>query len=577
MTTESMYRERLGTILEAAGLVTEEDLDEALETCKATSRRIGDVLVSSGRILEEDILEAHALQLDIPHIHLSNHDIAANVARMVPEDVARKYQLIPVSSSEGRVALAMANPLDFDAIEHVQRLLKCKVDVLLASEGGISALINTTHGEPDAAEFSATLEQAVDAVGEVEVSESVPLEETDVQGALQASEQAPIVRTVNHILKEAVISKASDIHIEPRYNGCEVRYRVDGALRHIRLLPRSIQPAVISRIKIMGDLDIAEHRKPQDGRIAIKVVRRNIDIRLSTLPTQFGERVVLRLFDRGVNKLSMDDLGFEQGPRDTLEELISTPYGILLVTGPTGSGKTTTLYSFLNAVKSPEVNIITVEDPVEYFLDGISQSNVNVRAGLTFATQLRSILRQDPDIILVGEIRDRETAEIAFRASMTGHLVFSTLHCNDAAGAFARLTDMGVEPFLISSSLSGILAQRLVRTICPNCRVEYAPSEDEVALFEQEGVDLAGRPLSRGGGCKACAQTGYRGRALVCEVLPVTQAIRALAVKDATSQDIRTAAAQAGMVTMRADGLRRVLSGQTTLDEVRRKVFVSEE
>ncbi|MCC6485160.1 MAG: Flp pilus assembly complex ATPase component TadA [Armatimonadetes bacterium] len=578
---ERFYRKPLGTIFLSAGLLTEDDLEKALDQGRTTGKRLGEILLGLGRVEEEDLVEARALQLDMPHIHLQNHTVDAATAKMVPESVARSYVLIPINASEGRVVLAMSDPLNVEAIDLVQRTTRCKVEPLLASDSAIERLINETFGSPTSEAISGALEEALGAMGalaDVEVGDAeADQDDTDISETRRASEQAPIVRTVNHILKEAVEARASDIHIEPRRAGCEVRYRLDGALREIRTLPKSIQAAVLSRIKIMGDLDIAEKRIPQDGRIAINVANRAVDIRLSTLPTQFGERIVMRLLDRGVNTLSLDQLGFSEVARGHLDEMIRRPYGIVLVTGPTGSGKTTSLYSFLNEVKCPEVNIITVEDPVEYELEGISQSNVNVRAGLTFAAQLRSILRQDPDIVLVGEIRDQETADIAFRAALTGHLVFSTLHCNEAAGAFARLTDMGVEPFLISSAISGVLAQRLVRTVCARCREEYQPEDDVTLAFKEEGFDISGRKLLRGRGCNACGNTGYKGRTLIAETLRVNQEIRKLAMEKAATDLIREVAVYNGMETMRRDGMNKVLQGITTFDELRKKVFLSED
>lgn len=574
---ERYYRNRLGSIFLASGLLSEDDLEAALEEQRTTSKRLGDILLASGKLDDEDIIEARALQLDIPHVHLGNYSVNPEVAGMIPEAMARNYALVPISQCEGRVAVAMADPMDVEALDMVQRTTRCKADPFLASEASIINVINSVYGEATLGEISAALEEAVDAATDVEVAENHEDDDTDLTETRRQSEQAPIVRTVNHILKQAIDSKASDIHIEPRKDSCEVRFRLDGALQSIRMLPKSIQAAVISRIKIMGDLDIAEKRKPQDGRFSITVNRRSIDVRLSTLPTQFGERLVLRLLDKGGHTISVEQLGFSAEDLVRLDEAIRKPYGIILVTGPTGSGKTTSLYSFLTTVKTPEVNIITVEDPVEYELEGISQSNVNVKAGLTFANQLRAILRQDPDIILVGEIRDPETADIAFRASMTGHLVFSTLHCNDAASAFARLTDMGVEPFLIASSLTGVIAQRLVRTICSSCREEYLPDMEEQALFEGHGVEMKSRRLFRGRGCKACRDTGYKGRTLIAEVLTVDSDIRRLALERAPSEAIRNTALASGMNSMRMDGLNKVLAGITTVSEVRKKVFLNDE
>ncbi len=577
MVSETYYRNRLGGILLAAGLVSEQQIEEALQTQHQTGQRLGDVLVRAGLLDEEDIVEARSLQLDIPHVHLHPDQVDPEVARLVPEAIAREYQLVPVSASDDGLVIAMFDPLDVEAVDLVQRVTRRKVKPVVASERAITALIDATWGGGQSAELAEMLEEAMDSVSDLEVAESVDDADGDLAEARRMSEQAPIVRTVNHLLRDAVNQGASDIHVEPRSNGCLVRFRVDGVLRDIKLLPRLIQAAVISRLKIMADLDIAEKRLPQDGRITVRVARRTVDIRLSTLPTHYGERVVMRLLDKSLNALKLEQLGFSEEGLEVVRELIRKPYGIILVTGPTGSGKTTTLYSCLSEVRDPELNIITVEDPIEYELEGVSQSAVNVRAGLTFASQLRAILRQDPDVILVGEIRDQETADIAFRASMTGHLVFSTLHCNDAAAAFPRLTDMGVEPFLIASSLSAVLAQRLVRTICPACREQYEPGPEEAALLAANGIETAGLRLARGRGCKTCANTGYKGRTLVSEILPVSREIRRMAVQRSSADVIRTQAISEGMSTMRQDGFRKVLEGITTLDEVCRKVLVTEE
>ena len=577
MASDTFYRNRLGGILLAAGLVSVKEDEEALETQHRTGQRLGDVLVQEGLVQDEDIVEARSLQLDIPHVHIAPDQVDPEVARLVPEAIARQYQLVPVSAKEDCLVIAMFDPLDVEAIDLVQRVTRRNVKPVVASERAIAALIDATWGGGQSAELAEVLEEAMDSVTDLEVAEPSDDEDGDLAEARRMSEQAPIVRTVNHFIRDAVNQGASDIHVEPRHNGCQVRFRVDGALRDVKLLPKPIQSAIISRLKIMGDLDIAEKRLPQDGRIAIRVARRTVDIRLSTLPTHHGERVVMRLLDRSVNALKLEQLGFSEQGLAAIRELIRKPYGIILVTGPTGSGKTTTLYSCLSEVRNPEINIITVEDPIEYELEGASQSAVNVKAGLTFAAQLRAILRQDPDVILVGEIRDQETADIAFRASMTGHLVFSTLHCNDAAGAFPRLTDMGVEPFLIASSLSAVVAQRLVRTICPACRELYEPGPDESALLAANGIDTDGLRLARGRGCKTCAGTGYKGRTLVSEVLPVSREIRRMAVQKESADVIRARAVSEGMSTMRQDAFRKVLEGVTTLDEVCRKVLVTEE
>ena len=572
---ERFYRKPLGSIFVAAGLITENDLDTALQQGRETGQKLGAILLAAGKVEEADIVEARALQLDMAHIHLSNTIVDQAVARMIPETMARSYQLVPISVSDGRIAVAMADPLNVEALDLVQRTTRCKADPLLASDSAIASLLSSTFGSEQSEDLQDSLDQAIDELSDIEVGEAEREKDAAISETRRLSEQAPIIRTVNHILKEAVDAKASDIHLEPKGTGLEVRYRIDGTLRHVRTLPKSVQSSVISRVKIMADLDIAERRVPQDGRITINVSQRSIDIRLSTLPVLYGERAVMRLLDKGMNALSLDQLGFSVSSRTKLDDMIRKPFGIVLVTGPTGSGKTTSLYSFLNEVKSPEVNIMTVEDPIEYELDGVSQSNVNVAAKLTFAAQLRAILRQDPDILLVGEIRDMETADIAFRAALTGHLVFSTLHCNEAVGAFARLVDMGVEPFLISSAISGVMAQRLVRMICPLCREEHAPEEDQFAIFMAEGIDLTGKKLVRGRGCKNCGNSGYKGRTLIAEAICVDSAIRKLAIDCVSSDVIRVEAIRQGMETMRVDGLNKVLAGITTLDEVTKKVFLN--
>ncbi|HPP76228.1 MAG TPA: ATPase, T2SS/T4P/T4SS family, partial [Armatimonadota bacterium] len=465
---QAFYKKRLGDILVLAGLVTEEQLEWALEEQKQSYKRLGEILIDAGWVTEDDIAEARALQLDMAHIQLGDYPIDSRVVRMVPEPVARTYKLVPVCSSDGRVAVAMMNPLDVEAIDAVQRVTRKRIEPLLASESRINTTLDKVYGTLGGADITASMEEAI---SDVDITAPKDNELTqDVGEAKRQSEQAPIVRTVNLMLQEAIKRRASDIHLEPRHNHVEVRYRIDGALHHIRNIPKALQAAVISRIKVMADLDIAERRIPQDGRVGVKIHNKTIDLRVSTLPVHYGERVVMRILDKSTQQFSLDQLGFTQETMSAFQDLIQKPYGIILVTGPTGSGKTTTLYATLMALRSPEVNIITCEDPIEYELEGINQSAVNVKAGLTFATQLRSILRQDPDIVLVGEIRDQETADIAFRAAMTGHLVLSTLHCNDAANAVTRLTDMGVEPFLIGSSVIGVIAQRLVRVICPRCK-----------------------------------------------------------------------------------------------------------
>lgn len=570
---QAFYRKRLGDILVAAGLLSEEQLEWALEEQKQSFKRLGEVLIDAGWVTEDDIAEARALQLDIAHVQVGDYHIEPHVIRSVPESVARTYRLVPVSAGEGKVAVAMTNPLDVEAIDAVQRVAKKRIEPLLASESRIIATLDKVYGTLGGADIAATMQEAV---SDVDITVPDPEGDQDIDEAKRQSGQAPIVRTVNLMLQEAVKRRASDIHVEPRQANVEVRYRIDGALHHVRNMPKALQAAVISRVKVMADLDIAERRVPQDGRVSVKVLNRVVDLRVSTLPVQYGERVVMRILDKSSQQYSMDQLGFAPHDRTAYEGLINKPYGIILVTGPTGSGKTTTLYASLMTLRSPEVNIMTCEDPIEYELEGINQSAVNVRAGLTFAAQLRAILRQDPDIVLVGEIRDSETADIAFRAAMTGHLVLSTLHCNDAASAVSRLTDMGVEPFLIGSSVVGVVAQRLVRVICPRCKSAYEPTIEELAPLGL--ADRLGEiQLYRGQGCSHCDGTGYQGRVGIYEIMQVTEEMRRLVLTRPSGSEVKELALKAGMVTMKQNAIEKLLKGVTTSAEVTRRIYVGDE
>lgn len=565
------YKHRLGDILLAAGLISQDQLEWALEQQKQGHKRVGEVLVDAGYVSDDDIAEARSLQLDMPFVHLSPTEIDPHCVKSIPEKVARDYGVVPISQWNDRIVAAMINPMDVEAIDTVRRYTHKRVEPVLASEHRITQLLDITYGTGGT---TALIESMEEAIGESEVEqENIVSDDDDPESLKRQSDQAPIIKTVNLIIQEAVKRRASDIHFEPRQKYVSIRYRIDGVLQETRNVPKALQAAIISRIKIMAELDIAEKRIPQDGRIAIRVEGRTVDIRVSTLPIQYGERVVMRILDKTSSLKTLDDLGFSEKDRKTFETIITKPYGIVLVTGPTGSGKTTTLYSALNFLKSSDTNIMTCEDPIEYELDGINQSAINVKAGLTFATQLRAILRQDPDIVLVGEVRDVETAEIAFQAALTGHLVLTTLHCNNAPSAVTRLIDMGVEPFLISSSVIGIVAQRLVRLNCKYCSTEYEATEDEIIAF---GLDTLNRvpKLSRGIGCSRCGQTGYTGRIGVYEVMTVNQSIRREILRNPSFDDINKLAVEAGMTSMRQDAIAKMLDGLTTPDEVKRRVFV---
>jgi len=559
-------------MLVIAGALSDDQLEWALDRQKESYQRLGEILLEAKLVNEDDVTEARALQLDMPYVQLNEFQIRPEVVKLVPEHLARAYSLIPISATTTKITVAMANPMDVEAIDTVQRCSKKRAVPVLAAESRIITALEQAYGNAGGEDITATIEEAIGDV-EIQVADSdLP---DDVAEERRQSTQAPVVKTVNLVLQEAVKQKASDIHFEPRANSLEIRYRLDGALQHIRNLPKQLQPAVLSRIKIMAEMDIAEKRLPQDGRIKMKISGRRVDLRISSLPTQYGERIVIRILDRGAQQVSIESLGFGDREFPIFNKLIRKPYGIMLVTGPTGSGKTTTLYSALSAIKSDESNILTCEDPIEYELEGVSQSAVNVRAGLTFATQLRAILRQDPDVILVGEIRDRETAEVAFQAAMTGHLVFSTLHCNDAPSAITRLIDMGVEPYLIGSSVVGVLAQRLVRTLCPRCKSPYTPAMEELTVLGLENME--GAQFYKASGCSACNMRGYAGRLAVFEVMPVTEDMRRLTISNPTADQVRDLAFAAGMRTMRDHAAEKILAGLTSIDEVRRKVFVGDD
>lgn len=570
---QTLPRTRLGDMLVAAGAMTEDQLDWSLERQKESYQRIGEILLEAKLVSEDDITEARALQLDMAYVQLGDFPIRSDVAQLVPEHISRTYNLIPISATSTKVAVAMANPMDVEAIDTVQRCAKKRVVPVLASEHRIVAALEQAYGAAGGEDITATIEEAI---GDIEIQTGEVDFSDDVAEERRQSTQAPVVKTVNLVLQEAIKQKASDIHFEPRANNLEIRYRIDGALQHTRDLPRQLQPAVLSRIKIMAEMDIAEKRKPQDGRIKMRIAGRPVDLRISSLPTQYGERIVIRILDRGTQQVNIDGLGFGQSEYGVFQSLIHRPYGIMLVTGPTGSGKTTTLYSALSTIKSIETNIMTCEDPIEYELDGISQSAVNVKAGLTFASHLRAILRQDPDVILVGEIRDHETAEVAFQAAMTGHLVFSTLHCNDAPSAITRLVDMGVEPYMIGSSVIGVLAQRLVRTLCPRCKSPYQPTMDELTILGLEGQEGEVQ-FYKPTGCSVCNMRGYTGRIAVFELMPVSESIRRLTISTPTSDQVRELAVASGMRTMNQHAADKVLAGLTSIDEIRRKVFVGDE
>jgi general secretion pathway protein E len=548
----------------AAGLLIDL-LDEDLrEMARTDERALGEALVERGLVLREDLLKAWGTLLEVPYWpKIEPEGIDGEVLSRVPIHFARRHKLVPVRQDEDGVRVALADPLALEVLDDLRVSLGMAVWPALSPEAEINQTINRLYHEAgeSAEQVLADLEASEDDRSIQELDESEDL--------LDATSDAPVIKLVNTILSQAVRVRASDIHIEPYQRELKVRYRVDGVLYNSFTPPRNLHSAIVSRIKVMAKMNIAEKRLPQDGRIQIKIADRDFDLRISTLPTSFGERMVLRLLDKTSVLLGLEEIGFSPEQMAALQRLITAPNGIILVTGPTGSGKTTTLYAALNRINSPDKNIITIEDPVEYQLQGIGQIQVSAKIGLTFAKGLRSIVRQDPDVILVGEVRDTETAEISIHAALTGHLVFSTLHTNDAAGAITRLTDMGIEPFLVSSSVNAILAQRLVRVICPQCKEAYRA--DPATVQELQLEDVRGEViLYRGRGCDHCLQTGYKGRSGIFEFLVVDDEIRGLMIKTSDAASLHKAAVERGMGTLRDDGVRNVLEGVTTVEEVLR-------
>jgi len=555
----------LPDVLTRRGLVAPQDLERARTHRVERGGTLGEALLALELVTEDGLLDAQAEATGLP----TQRDIRASeipeaVFRPVPIQFAKRYRVLPLAEAEDRVVVAIADPDATQTLHDLRVLLKKPVSPCLALPGQILQAINRVYER--GSDRAGDLMEGLSDVG----LDALAHELEEPKDLLDASDEAPVIRLINGLLFQAVKDRASDIHIEPFERELQVRYRIDGVLYPVLSPPRALQAPMTSRVKVMAGLDIAEKRLPQDGRIRIKIAGKDIDIRVSVLPTAFGERVVLRLLDKSAVLLDLEELGLEGAQFEAFKRLIARPYGILLVTGPTGSGKTTTLYAALSRINSDDINIITVEDPIEYQLRGIGQIHVNPRIDLTFAAGLRSILRQDPDVIMVGEIRDLETAEIAIQASLTGHLVFSTLHTNDAAGAVTRLVEMGIEPFLVSSSVLAIVAQRLVRVLCRACREPYPPLREALADLGLEPSELPDGQLYRPKGCALCKSTGYRGRTGIYEVLTVDEGVREAIMKGADANTIKETARRAGMITLREDGVRKMLAGTTSAEEVLR-------
>lgn len=558
--------QQIEDILLANGVVDQQTIDKAISRREGPDqgKQLADILMGMGVISQEQYRQALSQQLDLDYIDsLSEDMVDKDIISRVPLNFLLAHQLIPLKENQGTVTVAMANPLEVQPLDDLRLLLEKEVNPIVCPPDEIVRLANRSYGHADGA-AEAMLEGMEE---EEEASELITVAD-HAEDLLDIATKAPVIKLVNLILFEAVKVRASDIHIEPFEKELRVRYRIDGVLYEALTPPKQYQSAITSRIKIMANLNIAEKRLPQDGRIKIKITDREIDLRVSVIPISFGERIVLRLLDRSAQIYNLHDLGMSESRLAIFSRLIKLTHGIILVTGPTGSGKTTTLYAALSSVNSMEQNIITVEDPVEYQMPGIGQIQVNPKIGLTFASGLRSILRQDPDVILIGEMRDYETAEIAIQASLTGHLVFSTLHTNDAAGAITRLVDMGVEPYLVSSSVVGIMAQRLVRMICPHCRESYEPRSEALRDVGLKPDDLLDGRLYRGRGCDKCYHSGYMGRRGIFEILLVDEDIRRMILERTNTGEIKKVALDKGMLTLRMSGAQKVIEGVTTIEEV---------
>ncbi|MEN3004388.1 ATPase, T2SS/T4P/T4SS family [Dehalobacterium formicoaceticum] len=555
-------KKKLGDWLIEAGMITDRNLQEALNIQKRTGERLGTILVNQGFTTEHDIMQVLARQLNVDAIKLGSVVLLPNVTKLVPEALIKQQRVVPVKKEGNKLFVAMPDPLNLVVLDDLHLATGLTIVPMIAMEQDIDGAIKKLFG------FQDLVNQAI---LEFEIQPQANLVAFDLDEPPGAyGVEAPTVRIVNSIIKQAVQDRASDIHIEPRAEQLLIRFRIDGVLKDILALPKQSHASVVSRIKIMGDMDIAEKRIPLDGRIQVKIAQQDVDLRVSTLPTIFGEKVVIRILDKSGVIVTLDKLGLSPDILPIYRQMVQRSYGMIIITGPTGSGKTTTLYSTISEINAPEKNIVTIEDPVEYVLEGINQIRVNDKAGLNFANGLRAILRQDPDILLIGEIRDGETAGIAVRAATTGHLVLTTLHTNDAAGALPRLIDMGIEPFLVASTVIGVMAQRLVRLICPLCKEAYELAEHAVERkFMGIGPDQ-GVTLYRGSGCPQCSFTGYRGRIAIQELLPVRETQQQLILARSPVNEIAQSAIEDGMLSLTQDGIQKALLGLTTIDEVMR-------
>ena len=560
MATAATSAHRIGDLLLDEGLITQEQLDQALSEQRSSGARLGYVLVKMGFVRELEITKMLARQYRVPAVDLSQFEVDEKIVNLIPSDVALKHTVLPLKRDGRTLTVAMVEPANAQILDDLKFITRCDIFPVIAGEYTLRTSIEKYYEQTEA-----QLENLLQDMEEMDV-EVVEEEEEEEVGNI--ADDAPVVKLINGLLTDAVLRGASDIHIEPFEQEIRVRYRIDGALMEIMKPPMKLKAAITSRVKIMSQLNIAERRVPQDGRIKIKVGKRVIDFRVSTLPVLFGEKIVMRILDKGNLTLDLSKFGFEPKAEKDLMDAILNPYGMVLVTGPTGSGKTTTLYSALSQINNIDVNIMTAEDPVEYNLHGINQVLVRNEVGLTFATALKAFLRQDPNIIMVGEIRDIETGGIAIKAALTGHLVLSTLHTNDAPSTITRMIDMGLAAFNVASAVNLIVAQRLIRRICSDCKEEHTYSSEELAGLGMTDEEIAGITFYKGAGCNTCGGTGYKGRAGLYEVMALSPALRRLILKAASTAEIQDTAVEEGMLTLRMDGIVKIRNGVTTLEEV---------
>ncbi|MCX5799432.1 MAG: ATPase, T2SS/T4P/T4SS family [Proteobacteria bacterium] len=565
-------KKRLGEMLLESTLLTEEELTKALFEQKKTGLKLGQFLTRKGIVNEQRIVDMLSKQLKIEVYHPDKYPLDMGLTKLIPIDVAQKYQVAPLKKRGRLLTIAMTDPLDINALDSIEVLTNAEVEPVVCTEREANQLISSLYGMQSG--LGSVMEGIeVDTETDTEKEAEQATEDIQVSSLQDMAGQAPVIRLVNSIFSQAVREGASDVHISPQYKNVQVRFRIDGKLHEVPSPPKSLFLPIVARIKILSNMDITVSRIPQDGRFTLKIEKKEINVRVSSMPTIYGENMVLRLLDMGAGVYSLNRLGMVIRDREKLESIIVKPYGMILSTGPTGSGKSTSLYAILSALNRPDIHIVTLEDPVEYRIENIRQIQLNRKAGMTFASGLRSILRQDPDIIMIGEIRDAETAAIAVQAAQTGHRLLSTVHTNDAAGAISRLIDMGIEPFLVSSVLLVSFAQRLVRTVCPYCKEPYQPSEKALAAWGLDHIENAN--FQRGKGCSQCLNTGYKGRTGVFEVLANDELVQEMILKRRSAQEITREAVAAGKLrTLKDDAASKVLQGITTLEEAASSVMV---